>query len=133
MGLFYGGKNISGIKFDTKNISKIHYGGKLVYQNGLAVGTVLLNEDFPLPGDILTLVLPLVSSGWTNINSKIEIKINTTNGKYTNTFSKNDLLAGTKYFMNGMAVINIQAIKDTLVFSNIKITGLTVKSIQLVS
>jgi len=40
MGLFYGGKKVSGIKFDTKSINSVYYEKKLVFEEKYPAGFI---------------------------------------------------------------------------------------------
>lgn len=59
--------------YGSKEVQKLMLKDKLVYQNTLPVGTVLLEGKAELNSGTSFLKLPLISGNWSNVNSNVKI------------------------------------------------------------
>lgn len=87
--------------FGSQEIQKLMYKDKLVYQNGLPVGTILFEGDNRY---ITNIILTLVKDDWSNIKWGVEMSWSTNGLPYTATFSKKDLLVSQKLSLNANVV-----------------------------
>ena len=117
MNLKIGGSNVGKIMYGDKQVGKMYFGGKLVYQNVLPVGTILFGPD-NLSLEMNKgneIVLKDASNNLSNINSKFEIRwsliINAID--FVDTLTKEELFSGKMLKQYGADYVWVQMTEDS--------------------
>jgi len=99
MSIYYKSTQVDGghkLMYGSKEVQKLMLKDKLIYQNVLPKGTVLL-ENYSASAGNHTIDLPMVSYGWANVNRQIAIIWKDYSEGYVYT-SKEELLTGKEVY-----------------------------------
>ena len=132
MNLKIGGSNVGKIMYGDKQVGKMYFGGKLVYQNALPVGTVLWTGELNSTSTNKIINLSGVNNNASNINSKICIEYGTVKYDLSVTATIEELREGV--LLNSAQ--GYQKMRATLINNTIEIYfingGYSVTSVKLV-
>lgn len=132
MNLKIGGNNVGKIMYGDKQVGKMYFGGKLVYQNALPVGTVLWTGELNSASTNKIINLSGVNNNASNINSKICIEYGTVKYDLSVTATIEELREGV--LLNSAQ--GYQKMRATLINNTIEIyfinDGYSVTSVKLV-
>jgi len=117
MNLKIGGNSVGKIMYGDKQVGKMYFGGKLVYQNALPVGTILFGPDnLSLEMNKSNeIVLKDASNNLSNINSKFEIRWSIIiNGiDFVDTLTKEELFSGKLLKQYGIDYVWVQMVENS--------------------
>lgn len=138
MELFYKATNVNGgakLMFGSQEVQKLMFQDKLVYEDSLPVGTMLINNLINLPyGDDKELTLDKASSNLTNIKSEMKITWGLNIWEYSTNFTTDDLRKGL--ILTGSdnnKYIYLTLIKNTnKLSSHVTANNIYIKKIELV-
>ena len=132
MNLKIGGNDVGKIMYGDKQVGKMYFGGKLVYQNALPVGTVLWTGKLNSASTNKIINLSGVNNNASNINSKICIEYGTVKYDLSVTATIEELREGV--LLNSAQ--GYQKMRATLINNTIEIyfinDGYRVTSVKLV-
>ena len=137
MNLKIGGSNVGKIMYGDKQAGKMYFGGKVVYQNALPVGTVLWSGNLTGNHDTSNeITLDSVKGDFSNVSDKTKFEVTFSNFKDTTivSFAKSEFLSESGVFLKDkydrIKLINVSGTnKITVNFIN---GGYYLKQIKLV-
>lgn len=94
----YSSSNINGkILHGSQEIQKLMFKDKLVYENGLSAGTVLLSNPVDISEKTVYITLPLVKTDWSNVLKEIKFTLGIQGGQVEQTTTVDILKSSTGF------------------------------------
>jgi len=97
MSLKFRDRDVSKIYKGSQEVQKLMFHDKLVYENGLSAGTVLLSNPVDISNKTVYITLPLVKTDWSNVLRGIKFTLGIQGGQVEQTTTVDILKSSTGF------------------------------------